>query len=181
MKKNFADIVEGLFEEKKTGILTVAVSSEKNLYKFYFKDGQLYHLSCGFKKGKSCLDEFFSKEPISCNFITAVTVDILSNDIPSTEEFIKILKENQKVVSFGDNTSVVSADFAKIKEGLKVALIKQIGPIGGKIVEKIIQEKWTPSFPPTKEDFLRLIDLLKDEIDEPLSKKEFLNEVNKLI
>jgi hypothetical protein len=86
-----------------------------------------------------------------------------------------------RFVSFGDDASAESSDFIKIKEGLKVALIKQIGPIGGKIVEKIIQEKWTPSSPPVKEDFIKLIDLLKDEIDDPLSRKEFLTDANKLI
>jgi hypothetical protein len=181
MKKNLADVLESLFEDKKTGILSITVSSEKNLYKFYFKNGQIYHLSSGFKKGKACLNDFLEKEPVSCSFVPQVSVDIISNDIPSTEEIIKKLKKMNRFVSFGDDASAESSDFIKIKEGLKVALIKQIGPIGGKIVEKIIQEKWTPSSPPVKEDFIKLIDLLKDEIDDPLSRKEFLTDANKLI
>ncbi len=77
--------------------------------------------------------------------------------------------------------SIKSLEFQKIKDSIKIALIRQIGPIGGKILEKYIVEKWTPSNPLTKDDILRLAEMLKDEIEDPLSKREFLAEVNKLL
>lgn len=51
MKKNLADIIESLFENKSTGFLSIVLNSEKNLIKFYFKNGDIYHISFGFKKG----------------------------------------------------------------------------------------------------------------------------------
>jgi len=180
MKKNLADIVENLSKTKSTGLLTLTFSSEKNLLKIYLKNGEIYHLSFGFKKGSQCLNEIASKEPISYSFIPQISIDITSNDLPPTEDIIKKLKDLNKFVSSADSSSF-SPDFAKIKEGIKTALIRQIGPIGGKITEKYINEKWVPSQPPSKEDFLNLIDMLKEEIEEPQSRKEFLQEVNKLL
>lgn len=178
MKKNIADIVKNLNDERQTGMLTVSLSNEKNLLKIYFKDGQIYHISFGIKKGIECLKELANKEPVSCNFIQQLTID-LKSDVPSIENVLEILKSFNKYVVYGGADQ--NFDFSKIKEGVKIALIRQIGPIGGKITEKYIQEKWTPSTPPTKEDFLKLFDMLKDEIEDPVSRKEFLAEVNKLL
>lgn len=179
MKKPFSEIVENLHTNKKTGLLTVTCASEKNLFKFYFKNGEIYHISFGFKKGFYCLDELSQKELLCYNFIPEITIDITSNDIPSTEKVITILKEMAKFVS--SDSVATSPDIVKIKEAIKTALIRQIGPIGGKITEKYITEKWTPSNPPTKEDFLNLIDMLKEEIEDASSRKEFLQEVNKIL
>lgn len=177
MKKNLADIFESLAENKTTGFLSISVPAEKNLFKFYFKNGQLYHISFGFKKGGQCINDLLSKELTSCNFIPSITIDIVSNDIPSMEKLIELFRKNNKVVAVSDS----SPDFEKIKEGLKTALIKQIGPIGGRIIEKTMQEKWVPSSPPKKEDFLKLIEILQDEIEDPQGKKEFLKDANKLL
>lgn len=181
MKKNLADIIENLFQTKSTGLLTVNFASEKNLLKFYMKNGEIYHISFGFQKGKRCLDEIASRQPVSFNFIPQISIDMTSNDIPSTEDIIKNLKNMNKFVSSADSSLVQSSDFQKIKDGIKTALIRQIGPIGGKITEKYISEKWIPSQPPSKEDFLNLIDMLKEEIEDPQSRREFLNEVNKIL
>ncbi|MCS7203442.1 MAG: hypothetical protein NZ809_03210 [Thermodesulfovibrio sp.] len=178
MKKNIADIAKNLNDDRQTGMLTIAFSNEKNLLKIYFKEGQIYHISLGNKKGMECLKELSAKEPLSCNFIPQITVD-LKSEISSTEDVIKILKDMNKSAAYGNFQQ--SFDLSKIKEEIKVALIRQIGPIGGKIIEKYIQEKWTPSTPPTKEDFLKLFDMLKDEIEDPASRKDFLAEVNKII
>ncbi|HHW20699.1 hypothetical protein [Thermodesulfovibrio thiophilus] len=180
MKKNLADIIESLFENKSTGFLSIVLNSEKNLIKFYFKNGDIYHISFGFKKGAQCINELLSKEPQQCNFIPMITVDMTSDDIPSTEKIIEMLRDMNKFINITEAMSP-SADFGKVKEGLKIALIKQIGPIGGKLIEKTIQEKWMPSSPPSKEDFLKLIDMLKDEIEDSSGRREFLIEANKLL
>lgn len=181
MKKNLADIIENLYENKSTGLLTIIFTSDKNLFKFYFKNGEIYHLSFGFKKGIQCLNEIISKEPVTCNFIPQISVDITSNDIPSTEEIITTFKNMNKFINSEESIPFHSSDFQKIKDAIKTALIRQIGPIGGKITEKYIAEKWIPANPPSKDDLLNLVNLLKEEIEDPVSKKEFLNEVNKFI
>lgn len=181
MKKNLADIIENLYENKSTGLLTIIFASDKNLFRFYFKNGDIYYLSFGFKKGAQCLNEIASRQPISYNFIPQISVDITNNDIPQTEEIIKNLRGMNKFVNSESSISFQSSDFQRIKDAIKTALIRQIGPIGSKITEKYIAEKWVSSSPPSKDDFFNLINLLKEEIEDPLSRKEFLNEINKFI
>ncbi len=181
MKKNLGDIIENLYENKNTGLLTIILAADKNLFKFYFKNGEVYHLSFGFKKGAQCLNEIASRELVSYNFIPQILIDMTSNDIPPTEEIIKTLKNMNKFVSSEDSISSKSLDFQKIKDAIKTALIRQIGPIGSKITEKYIAEKWISANPPSKNDFLNLVNLLKEEIEDPASRREFLNEVNKFI
>ncbi|GAB6183286.1 hypothetical protein [Thermodesulfovibrio hydrogeniphilus] len=181
MKKNLFEIMTKIFNNKETGVLSLAFAEESNLFKFYFKDGEIYHVSFGLKKGNPCLKEIEKKEPTSYNFVSNITIDIKSNDLPTTEKIIEYIKNLNKQVSAEEPFSIKSLEFQKIKDSIKIALIRQIGPIGGKILEKYIVEKWTPSNPLTKDDILRLVEMLKDEIEDPLSKREFLAEVNKLL
>lgn len=180
MKQNIANIVANICENKNTGMLTITFASEKNLFKIYFKNGEIYHLSFGFKKGLECLNEINEREPISYNFIPDVTIDISSGNL-STEKIVENLNKINKYISSEEGATIKSSDFEKVKEAIKTALIRQIGPIGGKILEKYIREKWVPVNPPTKEDFLKLANLLMEEIEEPLSRKEFFNEINKIL
>ena len=181
MKQNLSEIVAKLNENKETGLLSITFNSEKNLLKFYFKDGQIYHISFGLKKGMQCLNELQNKEPISYNFVSNFTIDIKSHDITSTEKVLENLRQLDKFVVTQEKYSIKSIEFQKIKEDIKIALIRQIGPIGGKILEKYIAEKWFPTNPITKNDIQKLVDILKDEIEDATAKREFLSEVNKLL
>ncbi|MCX8033822.1 MAG: DUF4388 domain-containing protein [Thermodesulfovibrio sp.] len=181
MKKLLGDIIDNLYREKKTGILNIAMLSEKNLFKFYFKNGEIYYLSYAFKKGKESLNELFHKELRSVNFIPDITIDIKSDDIPTTEEIIKKLKAANLYISIGNEIISSTNQFQKIRERLKIALIKQIGPIGNRVLDKIIQEKWNAQLPPTKNDILKLVELLTDEIEEKEGKNEFQTEVKRFI
>ena len=179
MKKDLRDIVDNLSKTKSIGLLTVNFSSDKNLLKIYLKDGAVYHISYGFKKGFECLNDIATRQPISYNFISNITIDISSSNLPSTDQIVETFKQMKITVS--DSQFLHTTDFEKIKENIKIALIKQIGPIGKKITEKYIAEKWVSSQPPSKEDFLRLAEMLKEEIDDIKSKKEFIDEVNKIL
>lgn len=180
MKLNISDIVAGINENKRTGILTFIFSSEKNLLKIYFKNGEIYYISFGLKKGLSCLNELDSKELISHNFIPDITIDFNNSDV-STKKVIEILKEKNKFLVSEEKTKTTFAGFEKIKEVITIALIRQIGPIGGKISEKYMQEKLIPSASITREELLNLIKVLSEEIDDPNSRKEFITEVNNLL
>ncbi len=181
MKQSLSEILAKLHESKETGIFSIIFASEKNLLKFYLRDGEIYHISFGLKKGLQCLNELHNREPISYNFVPNIEIDMKSEDILSTAKLLDSLKQIDKPISSQEISSIKSAEFQKIKEQIKISLIKQIGPIGGKIIEKYIDEKWFPSNPLTKNDILKLVDMLKDEIEDLQSKKEFLSEVNKLL
>lgn len=180
MKQPVADILSNLVEQKKTGVLNFSINSEKNLCKIYFRAGDVYHISFGFIKGLECINQIKSKEILSYNFIPDITVDLTSNDLSSTSQIIELFKKMDKFVK-EDEKNLKIQNLDRIKDILKIALIRQIGPIGGKITERYIKEKWKPLSPPTKEDYMELINLLAQEIEEPQSRKDFFNETNKIL
>ncbi|MCS7163729.1 MAG: DUF4388 domain-containing protein [Thermodesulfovibrio sp.] len=177
MTKSLADVIEGLYKNKSTGVLTVIFSENKNLLKFYFKEGEVYHISFGLKKGIQCLYEIKFDNSFSCQFIPQISVNVESETL-STEEIIKYLKSMN---NFVNSESFSSLEFQKIKDAIKTALIRQLGPIGSKIIDKYIAERWILTTPPSRKDFFNLINFLKDEIEDPISKDEFLNEVSNFI
>lgn len=181
MKQSLSDILTTICDHKSTGMLTVGFSLEKNLLKIYFKDGLIYHISFGLKKGIQCLDEIENKEPLSFNFIQGLSIEISSIEISSHDKIIELFKNLNKFVSRGEILKKESLNFERIKENLKIALTRQIGPIGRKLVDKYVLEKWIASNPPSRDDFLRLIEMLKNEIDDPLSQSEFSVEATKVL
>ncbi|MEN2994303.1 MAG: hypothetical protein ABDH19_03010 [Thermodesulfovibrio sp.] len=177
MTKSLADVIEGLYKNKSTGLLTVIFLENKNLLKFYFKEGEVYHISFGWKKGLQCLHEINFDNSFLCQFIPQISVNVESETL-STKEIIKYFKSMK---NFVNSDSFSSLEFQKIKDAITTALIRQLGPIGNKIIDKYIAEKWILTTPPSKKDFLNLINLLKDEIEDPISKNDFLNEVSSFI
>jgi hypothetical protein len=71
------------------------------------------------------------------------------------------------------------SDDVKTLEEIKVALIRQIGPAGAKVMSRIAADKWHASMPFTKEDIETLINLLQNEIDDQDGRKAFIKEANK--
>lgn len=85
-----------------------------------------------------------------------------------------------KTAPGGGTSSAASGDFARIQEELKVALIRQIGPAGGKVLKKIVEETWRVSSP-TKPDLRNLVGLLKNEIEDGENRNQFAKEAEKII
>ena len=53
----FADVLQELYERKKTGALYVSiVETSEDLVRIYFLDGAIYHVRYGSAVGKDCLD-----------------------------------------------------------------------------------------------------------------------------
>jgi hypothetical protein len=149
---------------------------------------------------EECLATLDVSEFTECFFLPGIKVDKPDAQVPSTEQIIEIFRKHEIRVERKGPMPVAapssaaaatngqapsaptsSGDFAVIREGLKVALMRQIGPVGGKILTKIMEQTWKGSAAPTREELMKLIDLLKNEIDDEANRKEFLSEVGKLL
>lgn len=181
MKLHLADIIEKLHKEKKTGMLNIAMTSDKMLFKIYFKNGEIYHISYGFKKGMESLKSIFDKELSVGNFIPDVALDLISNDLPKTREIIEFLKNTNLRLSFCSNFVHSDNRLYKIRDKLKRALIAQIGPIGSKIVDNVIQDKLNAKTLNAKSDILELVEILSEEIEDEEEKRNFQIELKEFI
>jgi hypothetical protein len=180
-----AKIVGDIHEGRKTGVLTVLVKGGNHLLKLFFRDGEVYHLTCGNLRDTECVDNINSLELGDCMFLPDVKLDAKAGAVPPTDELIQQLKASAKMVDSRLGTGGArsmgkeDSDDVKTLEEIKVALIRQIGPAGAKVMSRIAADKWHASMPFTKEDIETLINLLQNEIDDQDGRKAFIKEANK--
>jgi hypothetical protein len=180
-----AKIVSDVHDGRKTGVLTVFVKGGNHLLKLFFREGECYHLTCGSLKNAECIESLKAIELGDCLFVPDVKLDTTGGTIQSTDELVRRLTEagimvESKLAGGGAKTPTAddSAD-AKRLELIKVALIRQIGPAGGKVMNRAVDSKWHATSPYTREDIEALINILKNEIDDQDAKNVFIAEAGK--
>lgn len=96
----FGDLLLEMKRERKTGALYVSIveTSEDNV-RFYFRDGEIYHLRYGTAIGNDCLSiiEFYTLNSASF-FEGFVAPDKPAKDLPKTDEIIARLSKNRQMV-----------------------------------------------------------------------------------
>ncbi len=179
-----SSVVTSISQVKKTGMLSVMVKVSKQLFKIFFVDGEIYCILYGNLKNAECLSDLDAMEFTDCYFFSGAKLNTNEKINISTMEIIERLKASNKTVECKDMGGVVvtegSHDFSTIRDNLKAALVKQIGPFGAVVFPKVI-EKWHQSSPPTRQSWDELVNLLKEEIDDPKNRTEFVKEANKII
>lgn len=92
----FADVLERIHREKKTGLLNITVrQSSQYLVRVYFREGNISRLSYGPLSGKECLDL------LDCyDFGKAVFFEGMKapNDLPATENIISQVRNGGKTI-----------------------------------------------------------------------------------
>jgi hypothetical protein len=99
--KLFADLIQDIYEGKKTGALYVStVEASEDLFRLYFKSGEIYHMRYGSASGSDCLDiiEYYTLH--SATFFGGVRAPerIPSMDLPPTKIIITLLRGLNKMV-----------------------------------------------------------------------------------
>jgi|WetSurMetagenome_2_1015567.scaffolds.fasta_scaffold00217_16 hypothetical protein len=180
-----AKIVGDVHDGRKTGVLTVFVKGGNHLLKLFFREGECYHLTCGNLKNTECIDSLKTIELGDCLFVPDVKLDASGSSITSMDDLISRLTDlgvmvEAKLANGGAKAAGKddSADGKKL-EMIKLALIRQIGPAGGKVMTRIVESKWHASVPYAREDIDALINLLKNEIDDQDAKNAFMTEAGK--
>jgi hypothetical protein len=182
-----SEIISDIHQNRKTGLLSITIRGDNNQFKMFFKDGDIYHITCGGQKNSDCIKNCIDLDFSVCFFVPNVKLDAVNANLPAISDIIQIFKSKGIAVEIkqpdGSGPPAAAAgtsDFGRIREELKVAFIRQIGPAGGKILSKIIDEKWRVSSP-SKADLVNLISLLKGEIEDGENRKLFVSEAEKII
>lgn len=177
-------VVSDLSQKKKTGMLSVMVKVTNQLFKIYFADGVIYHLFYGDRRNSDCFIDFEKIEFSDCFFFSGAKANSSERINIPTSEIIRRIKAAKKSVVCKDmgEGAVPEAfqDFPALREKLKAALIRQIGPVGDVVFPKAV-EKWTAAGPPSRQGLGELVKLLVGEIDDPKNKAEFLAEANTIV
>ena len=97
--KVFADVLQDFHEKKKNGALyvSVAVASE-NLIRFYFRDGEIYHLSYGATADRECLDILDCYDLDKAVYFDGMNSAVASSTLPRTRDLISAIRRTGKNV-----------------------------------------------------------------------------------
>jgi hypothetical protein len=189
MRAALSEVATDVHQHKQTGLLSVSVKGSNSLFKIYFRNGDIYHISHGASKGNDCLAGLAEREFSECTFVPDIRLEINGTKLPPTGEVLRVLRGAAKGVEArmeghgnGGSAEVLSKErFAAIAERMKAALVRQIGPVGGKVFSKIADGKWNASSPPSREDLIALVKMLKEEIEDLDDRNEFIREVSLII
>jgi len=98
--KLFADLLQELRRGKKNGALYISIAEKsEDMARFYFQNGELYHIRYGMAIGNECLDimEFYTMK--SATFYEGITApDTPAKDMPATDDIItRFRKSGQSI------------------------------------------------------------------------------------
>jgi hypothetical protein len=189
MKNSLSDFIAEINRDRKSGLLSIPVKGANKLLKLFFREGELYYIACGDAKGWSCVAQATSYGLTDYFFMPDASVNFQDNNLPALQEIIRHFKSataavepaaDPKVAGRPQSTGKIFAS-AAVLDKLSLALTRQIGPAGGKVVKRIVEQQWHPSSPPSKEDYAQLIEFLKNEIENPDDRNLFIKEAREIL
>jgi uncharacterized protein DUF4388 len=98
---DFADILQELYDAKKTGALYVRiVETSEDLYRLFFKDGKICHVRYGSAVGKDCLDILEYYTLAGATYFDGMNApNLTATDLPDTEQIISLMRGFNKKVT----------------------------------------------------------------------------------
>ena len=98
-EKQIADALQDIRTAKKNGALYISiVEQSEDLFRIYFRDGDIYHIRYGSALGKDCLEliEFYTL--YSATWFDGITSpgNTTSPDLPSMDRIIEDLRKIDK-------------------------------------------------------------------------------------
>ncbi len=96
----FVDIVQELYDGKKTGALYVStVETSEDLVRIYFRNGEIYYIRYGSAIGKDCLDILEYYNLWGATYFDGIDAPKGAvSDIPGTKQIIAIIRNLNKKV-----------------------------------------------------------------------------------
>jgi len=188
MKTPLSDFIVEINQTRKTGLLSVPVKGANKMLKMYFRTGEVYHVACGDAKGWDCITKMPASDFADYFFMPNISLSVQDDDLPPLPDMIRYFKSAAATVETASGSQAAASQppggknlaSADVHDKLKLALTRQIGPAGAKVLKRIVEQQWRPAAPPQKEDFFQLIEFLKNEIENPNDRNTFLEEARKI-
>jgi hypothetical protein len=179
----FADLTNDIIRNKQSGLLSLVAKNGKHHVKVFFAEGEIYRLAYGDLKDTDCLAACETLE-ISESFFTS-GAKMTTNEqcsLPTTTiiERLKKCTDRNRGTRSTETGGGGTQDLSVIRDRLKVALMRQVGPVGEILFSRIL-EQWRPSTPPTRPQLFELVDRMKESIEDDGNKKEFEKEAGAII
>jgi len=183
VKNTLSDFIAELNQNRKSGLLSVPVKGANKLLKLFFREGELYYVACGDAKGWSCVAQAGDCEHAEYFFMPDASFNAQDGSLPALQEIVHYFKSSAMsgAAPGTAQTGGKTGTAAGALDAITLALTRQIGPAGGKVVKRIVEQKWHPLSPPSKADYAQLIELLKNEIENADDRNLFIQEARELL
>ena len=99
MEKNLGEVIEEISAEGKTGILSISVKNDNCLFKVFFRNGNIYHITHGTCRDSECLYKIPALDMDAGFFMSGAQVEIKNADMPVTQDIIKEAKNDSYRIS----------------------------------------------------------------------------------
>lgn len=184
MPRKLSDVVAEFSQSGATGILSIAVTGDPSLFKLFFRDGTIYHITHGSCSDRDCLVKLASLTLDAMTFMPGAHVDIKSPAMPKMPEILAQLSALGKTVR-GDQKSgaevkakpAASASTqitGPMLEKLKDELVNVIGPVASMVLEQTMSSCNIKDGASMSElDFKRLVSVLGERLPDD-QKKAFV-------
>jgi hypothetical protein len=181
MKTHFDDTIDRIMQRKETGLLSLIISDQKQHFKIYFADGSICRMVYGVLRDAGCLMAVDRLQINDCFFAKGITLPATEVSSFSTTDIIQRLKlaDKTKVSSLSDKPINGAKDLSSVLEKLRMAFIRQVGPVGDIVFAQVL-EKWNPPASPTTQQLLELVGRISEKIEED-NRKEFQQEAGNVI
>jgi hypothetical protein len=189
MKNSLSDFIAELNRNKNSGLLSIPVKGANKLLKLFFREGELYYVACGDSKGWSCVAQAGQCDVANYFYMPDASFNLQDNNLPALQDIIQYFKSASTAVDPGAGVKAAGSAQASgttvaspaVLDAITLALTRQIGPAGGKVVKRIVEQQWHPASPPSKADYAQLIDVLKNEVENPDDRGLFIKEARELL
>jgi hypothetical protein len=186
MRKNLADIITEIGNAKATGILTLSLSNDSSLFKIFFRNGYVYHITHSTCKDKQCLVKMADHTFLLGQFMPGAQVDMQNESVISNEELIDLVRKANKTVEWGggpggsgkaagdsgiSSTVVDAGAMARMNE----ELLNVVGPVAVMVLANAYSTCGLKQGQPLmKNEFQRLIKAIGEQLPGE-QRNEFLN------
>lgn len=189
MQKNIADIVSEICQARVTGILSLSVKKDSALFKIFFRNGAIYHITYNSCKDRECLMEISEHQFLTGLFMPGAQVDThQGSSIPSAEVILIFRKANKTIEWNGQwdgrarasgkegiSTAIVDSG---IIERMGEELVNVAGPVGPMVLAQAYDScGLRPGQSITKTEFQRLVQAIIGKLPEE-QKTPFLKKFN---
>jgi hypothetical protein len=187
MQKDLADIITEVSGAGATGILTLSMSSDPALFKIFFKNGKVYHITHGTCKDRECLATMADRQFTQGSFLSGAHVDMKDvNIIPHDDIMVAVRNANKMITWTGrgdaasgqggkadaQHASVDPAVIGRIGD----ELLNMVGPIAPMVLSNAYETcALKQGSTITKLDFQRLLIKISDQLPEE-HKKTFIKQ-----
>lgn len=178
MQRNLADIIADVSGSQATGILILSMNNDAALFKIFFKNGKVYHITHGACKDRECLATISDQPFNQGSFLSGAHVDMKDVSVIPLDEVVAAARKANKMIEWGGRgddgakssgqagmatAAVDPAVLGRIEE----ELINMVGPIAPMVLANAYEAcSLKQDATMTKPNFQRLLSKICEQLPE---------------